>query len=444
MHPMPPAGKDVSVSAKTAPEETGEPTIYTIPDQFYGTALQARIKNPVTAAAPEVTKKSPVWLWPAVGGVALLFLVAGGFVYMNWDLLFGPPPAPPVQEPPPPPPPPPAPEAPVTLVATSTAPTVVTLSWRDISANESGFRVERHASGTVAFSPLTSLPPNASAFVDVAVQPQTAYTYRVIAVNASGDSAPSNEASAQTPAVPPPPPEPAKLPPAGLDSDSDGLTDVEEPLYGSPVRDPDADKDSFLDGNEVFHLYTPSGRAPGRLLDSGLVKAIESPMGWRLYVPTRWQSTLATDGRGATILTGHGETFTVRVEDNATGVSLLEWYLAKHPGTLSSQVTSVVTKSGYEGLEGTDLLTTYFLWGSFVLSIQYDLAEQPFVNFRTTYEMVKNSLWLSPTPEPLTPAVTAPAVNTPGLTPVSPTSTEGAASSSAALSTRQAIQTLTS
>ena len=46
----------------------------------------------------------------------------------------------------------------------------------------------------------------------------------------------------------------------GTDTDSDGLTDLEESLiYQTNPRLPDTDRDGFLDGNEVFHLYNPNG-----------------------------------------------------------------------------------------------------------------------------------------------------------------------------------------
>ena len=64
----------------------------------------------------------------------------------------------------------------------------------------------------------------------------------------------------------------AATPVPGKDTDSDGLTDVEELLYGTNFRDPDSDEDTFLDGNEVFHRYHPLGVAPSTLIDTGAVK----------------------------------------------------------------------------------------------------------------------------------------------------------------------------
>lgn len=79
-----------------------------------------------------------------------------------------------------------------------------TLSWTDNAGNESGFKVERSVSGG-AFAPLTTVPPNTTSYVDDGLALGTAYSYRVIATNALGDSAPSNQVDVTTPNVPPVP-----------------------------------------------------------------------------------------------------------------------------------------------------------------------------------------------------------------------------------------------
>lgn len=382
-----------------------EVEIQTIPDQFYGTALKAKAPMPAPAkkAEPRADEMAgaphsgiPKWVLPVAAGVVLLLMVGGGFWYFNPDL-FAPKPAPIVQQPEPEPEPEPQPpQAPTNVQATSTEGGSVRLTWEDASDNEAGFRVERRES-TDSFAPVTSVPPNTTLFLDPTTNWEMSYSYRVIAVNQDGESVSAAEAAITLPENPVKPVEVVELPPAGLDTDSDGLTDLEEPLYGSPPREPDADKDTFLDGNEVFHLYTPSGKAPGLLLDSGLVRKVESTVGWSLYVPVTWQAALEQEGNSATILTGHGEQFQVRIEDRTPGSSILDWHLAQNPGVLSSQIEQVTTKGGLEGIVGMDGLTTYFPWGNDkVFVLEYRLQGQPFVNFRTTYEMMKNSLALGP------------------------------------------------
>jgi hypothetical protein len=61
----------------------------------------------------------------------------------------------------------------------------------------------------------------------------------------------------------------------GEDLDADGLTDIEERLYGTNPRNPDSDNDTFLDGNEVFHLYDPTTLSPSLLVNTDFVEEYE-------------------------------------------------------------------------------------------------------------------------------------------------------------------------
>jgi hypothetical protein len=80
----------------------------------------------------------------------------------------------------------------------------VNLTWVDNAGNESGFRVQRQSAG--AWATIATLPADSVTYADASTAPSTAYAYRVIAFNADGDGAPSNEATALTPAAPPSPP----------------------------------------------------------------------------------------------------------------------------------------------------------------------------------------------------------------------------------------------
>ncbi|MBI5037622.1 MAG: calcium-binding protein [Candidatus Kerfeldbacteria bacterium] len=44
-----------------------------------------------------------------------------------------------------------------------------------------------------------------------------------------------------------------------LDTDNDGLTDVQEGVWGTDILNPDTDGDGFLDGTEVQNGYNPNG-----------------------------------------------------------------------------------------------------------------------------------------------------------------------------------------
>ncbi|MFN3648483.1 MAG: fibronectin type III domain-containing protein [Armatimonadota bacterium] len=98
------------------------------------------------------------------------------------------------------------PSAPDQLQAEAVSSTSISLTWRDTSANESGFRIERKT-GNGSFTQVATVDANVTSYLDTGLSPGTRYTYRVRAVNAAGSSAFSNEASATTSSAPPPAPD---------------------------------------------------------------------------------------------------------------------------------------------------------------------------------------------------------------------------------------------
>ncbi len=416
------------------------PEIITIPEQFYGVALKLKaltsaerdeasrippppppVAKPASIIRPPEAQRAPWLMIGIVAGVIILSIL--GFVYFNRDSLF-------------------RKQAPVvaTVVAPEPLPTApsglsalggqgaVSLAWTDAAPNEQGYHIERkEGAGEGTFSRITTLPANSTAFIDVTVQPSASYTYRVVATGVSGDSAPSNEAPATTPALPAPEAPKPTFPPGGLDTDSDGLTDAEEAQYGTNPQKPDTDGDRFLDGNEVFHLYNPAATAPGKLLESGLVRSQSSPSGWVMYVPATWTSTPdETDTSRLTLQSGRGERFAVSVESNPSTQELGPWVAARVNQPVES-LGEFTTKGGLRGVYSADRMQAWLAWGNAVFHITYDLQSQPFLNFRTTLEMMLNSLSLNGAailPTTLTPAnsgpgsLLAPASSTPVTAPV--------------------------
>lgn len=78
----------------------------------------------------------------------------------------------------------------------------VNLSWVDASNNETGFRIERSADG-VTFGQIATVAEGVINYADGTVAPDGSYSYRVIATNAGGESAPSNVATVSTPPAAP-------------------------------------------------------------------------------------------------------------------------------------------------------------------------------------------------------------------------------------------------
>ncbi|MEQ1757337.1 MAG: hypothetical protein ABL986_03390 [Vicinamibacterales bacterium] len=96
----------------------------------------------------------------------------------------------------------PGPQAPTNLSALAPTASAVELSWTDVSADETAFRIERAGSNGV-FAEIGTVAADVTAFLDAAVTPATFYTYRVRGENAGNLGNYSGVATVTTPQVPP-------------------------------------------------------------------------------------------------------------------------------------------------------------------------------------------------------------------------------------------------
>lgn len=73
------------------------------------------------------------------------------------------------------------------------------LTWNDNSDDEDGFSIERMVTGTGSFVEVATETFDIEQYHDDSAAAATSYTYRVLAENAAGASAPSNEIVIATP-----------------------------------------------------------------------------------------------------------------------------------------------------------------------------------------------------------------------------------------------------
>jgi formylglycine-generating enzyme required for sulfatase activity len=73
----------------------------------------------------------------------------------------------------------PPPRQPADLQVTETSETAITLTWRDLSDEEIGFRIERSAGGTSSFAERDTVGRDVTIFVDAAIDTGQTYHYRV-------------------------------------------------------------------------------------------------------------------------------------------------------------------------------------------------------------------------------------------------------------------------
>ncbi|MDR3634849.1 MAG: fibronectin type III domain-containing protein [Isosphaeraceae bacterium] len=89
------------------------------------------------------------------------------------------------------------PSQPVLTSAAAPSDTSVTLTWTD-AAGEAGFRVERYVASSGTWTAIGLVPAGVTTYTDAGLREGSSFTYRVVATNAVGDSAPSASLAATT------------------------------------------------------------------------------------------------------------------------------------------------------------------------------------------------------------------------------------------------------
>lgn len=188
------------------------------------------------------------------------------------------------------------------------------------------------------------------------------------------------------------PPEPVP----GTDTDSDGLTDLEErSIYQTDPRLSNSDGDTYVDLNEVLNLFDPHDPTPLPLTNnSGISVHADATLGYEIYRPTGW--TLGAGPEGQTRFNAPtGERIDLLVEDLATGDTLRDWYLALDPAAGASAAVQM-TLRGYEVIVSPNRMSMFIRGGDRVFIVTYDLNGSSAIQYRVTFEMMVNSFRLPP------------------------------------------------
>ena len=220
-----------------------------------------------------------------------------------------------------------------------------------------------------------------------------------------------------------------------VDSDKDGLTDVEEKtVYHTDPNKTDTDGDGYLDGQEVKNLYDPTKPGTARLETSGLVQKYTNPsFGYSVMYPTSWVvKAIDTSNKEVLFTSATSEFFSLAVEDNATKLMPAMWYSQiKSPGADTSKLQSISTAQ-YTGVMTEDGLAAYFaLWDGknvtsptiYAVTYQPSSSSKNEVNFRTTFQMFLKSLAFTSTATTATSPVSslpAKATTMPAGAPLAP------------------------
>ncbi len=188
------------------------------------------------------------------------------------------------------------------------------------------------------------------------------------------------------------------IPGPGEDTDSDGLTDIEERLYGSEYRNPDSDADSFLDGNEVFHGFDPVNPDPALLSDSTAIELYEheGEDGFSFLRPKTWliERSSSESGDSIRLSSGTDATFIINILPNTDELDFEAFFnqeLSTDYGPRNRFIDSM-TKLGLIGIETANGRLAIYEFQNSILVFEYDLGSDTSIEYLQTFKMLMNSV----------------------------------------------------
>ncbi len=178
------------------------------------------------------------------------------------------------------------------------------------------------------------------------------------------------------------------------DFDADGLTDLEEEIYGTDPAAFDSDKDEYNDGQEVLNLYNPKGVAPVRIADSGLVREYAAPNAlYRFYYPVLW-TIGAVDAAGTNILitAANGDYIEVRQSPKRPGEDFNTWFGRTAVSEKITDLETSLNRFGTSFYKRKDGLVAYINGPQQVIVLLYHPESNAPIHFRKVMQMLLESL----------------------------------------------------
>lgn len=217
------------------------------------------------------------------------------------------------------------------------------------------------------------------------------------------------------------------------DGDADGLTDIEEELWGTNGASIDSDGDTFPDTTEIANLYNPAGLTPERLIEAGLVSTYINPeYQYTVYYPTTWLANAVDADKKEVLFTSITQEFVnIRVLPFPTEMSFAEWFAKTFPTEQLATYTPFVNKFKVSGVKSSDGLVSIITDGAHVYLLTYNGGVREEINYRLTFGMMIQSFKTSSvtTPIDLLPKSKLNSVQSlpPALDITTPTTTQAAA-----------------
>lgn len=174
-----------------------------------------------------------------------------------------------------------------------------------------------------------------------------------------------------------------------IDTDQDGLSDLEENLLASDVNSSDSDQDGYDDLSELLSMYNPSGK--GTLLENLQIKQYKNDVyKYSFYYPSSWTVENIGGDESVLIRASNEQMFQIVVQNNSLNQSIDDWYLDQF-NAKTVEPKQVVLIGDIKGIKSNDGLFVYFVYKSDIYSVSYNLGLDEAIYFKNLFSVLTNS-----------------------------------------------------
>ena len=181
---------------------------------------------------------------------------------------------------------------------------------------------------------------------------------------------------------------------SGVDTDKDGLTNIEEDLYGTDLNLFDTDSDNYKDGDEVISLFSPLDKGSVLLATKPSVTEYTNALqNYKILIPKDWlvNAVDAENNKDVLFTSARNEFINILVDEKKAEQTIDDWYLEKVPSLSKSEIRHFTTLGKIPVIESPDGFTVYFAKDNTVYIINYNIGLKEEADYPAVFQMVVNS-----------------------------------------------------
>lgn len=179
---------------------------------------------------------------------------------------------------------------------------------------------------------------------------------------------------------------------SALDTDGDGLSDIEEIIFGADINLVDTDGDGYNDLDEVLNLYDPNGS--GTLLEAPSMELyLNKNFHFSFIYSTIWTIDDSIED-SIMIKLDKNQFIQMNIINFDERPVLEDWYKEQMGVNLINPEQKEKFKNGWNGIKSDDGLTVYLLHPSYnyILTVNYNIGLDDTLFYKNIFQMILNSL----------------------------------------------------